>query len=89
VSRVSEFEELPEAMVRYLAARLTKVSKHASGHAGQKFRARARRRGTYGKIVRRRTLARQRLALTSRTWTVAVQGRKSWPEVTLDEAVGQ
>jgi hypothetical protein len=50
----------------YLASRLTKVSKHSPGHAGQKYRARARRRGAWGGICRRRTLARQRLALTSR-----------------------
>jgi len=59
-------EDMPVGMVNYLAARLTKVSDHARGHAGEKFRARARRRGTWGKIVRRRQLARQRLALTSR-----------------------
>lgn len=88
MSRVSEFEELPEAMVRYLAARLTKVSKHARGHAGQKFRARARRRGAWGKIVRRRTLARQRLALTSRT-DAAVTARlaQAPPGFVYDEVV--
>jgi hypothetical protein len=71
--RLNEYDDLPPAMVVYLASRLTKVSKHARGHAGEKYRARARRRGTWGGICRRRTLARQRLALTNRTNEVCCQ----------------
>lgn len=59
-------DDMPIGMINYLAARLVRVSKHAAGHPGQKFRARARRRGAFGKIVRRRQLARQRLALANR-----------------------
>jgi hypothetical protein len=66
MAHLNEFDDLPPAMVNYLAARLTKTSKHARGHAGEKYRARARRRGAWGGICRRRTLARQRLALTKR-----------------------
>jgi hypothetical protein len=67
MGRLGEFEEdLPAAMIVYLAARASRVSKHAAGHRGQQYRARARRRGEWGKIVRRRALARQGLALTSR-----------------------
>jgi hypothetical protein len=67
MSSLNEFDDLPPAMVVYLASRLTKVSKHAAGHRGEKYRARARRRGAWGSICRRRTLARQRLALTNRS----------------------
>jgi hypothetical protein len=53
-------------MVKYLAARLVNVSKHAGGRSGQKALAKAHRRGTHGKAVRRRRLASQRVALASR-----------------------
>lgn len=80
MSRVSEFEDLPEAMVLYLAARLTKASKHEPGRRGQAYRARCRRRGTWGKVVRRRQLAAQRLARDFRVATVHV--RRGGPGVT-------
>lgn len=59
-------EELPVGMANYLAARVAKISKHYAGHVGQKVTAKAHRRGTHGKAVRRRRLAAQRLALASR-----------------------
>lgn len=87
MSRVSEFEELPEAMVLYLAARLTKVSKHAGGRQGQKCRAKARRRGTWGKAVRRRQRAAHRLAVDRCVAHVAVTRRGlGMTTVTYDEA---
>ena len=90
MAALSEWEdrELPVAMVAYLAARLSPVSKHAAGHRGEKYRARARRRGTYGKACRRRALARQRLALTSRTDVAHAARLAAAPAgFTYDEAV--
>ena len=88
MTRLQEYDDLPEAMVLYLASRLTKVSKHSPGHAGQKYRARARRRGAWGKVCRRRALARQRLALTSRTAVTLAARIAQEPEgFVYDEAV--
>lgn len=68
------YAELPPAMVNYLAARLTKVGKHAGGHRGQRAKAHMRRHGTWGKASRHRRLAANRAQISSCRATLAPSG---------------
>lgn len=62
-----EDRELPAVMVDYFAARAVMVSGHVNGHRGQQFKAQAKRRGTWAKIVRRRHNTVRRAQVTARS----------------------
>ena len=55
--------------LEFLTRNFQRPSKHRGGRAGQKYKAKARRRGTWGKAVRRRRLAARREVVEARSET--------------------
>lgn len=58
----------------FLTRHVQRPSKHRAGHVGQLCKAKAKRRGTWGKAVRRRQLAARRELVAARSATVRGRG---------------